>query len=296
MKKLFNINYDVTDYLVSNDVQTVANTVAEMSGMAKSASIHSTDERDMLDNENVALVLFHPHLGELKKFACDEAGVTEVNLGLLSKNLDNLPEEVIKIAANNLGYVANQLNVQIPETLLEYQTNQWVSPVIDTSHINKIAFYKKLQANVEEVSLEKVASGYSWDPGNLDITKFSEELEINVKARLNMTHNEKAQELYTDILEKYSEYTPAQVAAVMDEADDYANMGKAIDRGMIKNAAVATFGFTKTSWYSTHVKSLQSKDLTYLSENEKEDLFGEEGEAVFDSLPMPTRVKLMTEV
>lgn len=297
MKRLFNINLDVTDYLLSNDVETVAEAVEDLSGMAKTASVHSADERDVLDNENVALIMYHPRIGELKKFACDTAGITEINLNLLSRSVNELPEEVIKTAANNLGYVANHLDVEIPENLKVYQTGSWVDPYLDVTHLNKIAFYKKLQdqeeadmARREETPVEKVAStSYITD-------SFSEEIIPNVKARLRFTHNEKLAELYTDIIENYSNYTPDEVVKVLDAADQMGNMDKAISRGMFKGAEASVYGMQKVSWFSENIDALKDKDLPYLSKMEKSALFSEEGEDVFNSLPKPTKDRLISEL
>ena len=49
MKRLFSIPLDVTDYLITNDVAPVADLVAKLSDIAKTASVHSLEERDVLD-------------------------------------------------------------------------------------------------------------------------------------------------------------------------------------------------------------------------------------------------------
>ncbi len=295
MKRLFSINLDVTDYVLSNDVERLANLVAEKSEMAKTASVHSVDERDMLDRENVALILFHPSLGELKKFACDTAGITEINLGLLDSEKDNLPEEIIKISANNLGYVATNLGIDIPENLQKYQTGEWIDPHIDITHLNKVAFYQKLQDNQSEKSeikeeIEKVAKD------NFDRSVFSNEIEANIRARINLTHDDQAIELYEDMLDKYANYTPEKIYEILTLADDYAKMAKAVQRKIIKTAEAATFGIKKESWYSKNIDSLQSREMPYLSSIEKKALFGDEGEDIFNSLPKPIKDLLFKEV
>jgi hypothetical protein len=124
MKKLFNQSYDCTDYLLANNIEPIANLVANLSDLAKTASVPSHEDMNDLEEEEVALILFHPRLGELRKFACDSPGITEINLNLLAQNADSLPDEIVKVAANNLGYVAKNLKIEIPEKLLEYQTGE----------------------------------------------------------------------------------------------------------------------------------------------------------------------------
>jgi hypothetical protein len=124
MKKLFSMNMDATDYLLTNNLEKVAEIATSGSNFARTASVHSTDERDYLDEESVALIMFHPHIGEMKKFACDTPGMTELNLGLLSRDANEFPEEIVKLAANNLGYVASHYNIKIPENLQQYNTGE----------------------------------------------------------------------------------------------------------------------------------------------------------------------------
>jgi len=293
MKKLFNQIYDCTDYLLANNIEPVANLVSNLSDMAKTASVHSSDEINNLTSEEVALILYHPRIGELKKFACDTKGITEININLLSSHVDELPEEVIKLAANNLGYVASHLDVDIPENLQVYQTNEWVDPYLDITHLNKVSFYQKLQDNAPEEEVEKVAEAV------VDIyhrDRFSNDLLAGIGARLNMTHNEKVAELYQDIYDNHTNYTPEEVCKVLEAADSMGDMDVAIKRGMFKGAEATTYELIKLSWYQENVDSLRDIELSYLSDIEKDALFSDEGEDVFNSLPKPTKDRLISEV
>ncbi len=296
MKRIFNQTFDCTDYLLSNNIENVANIVLGLSDMAKTASVHSTDDIAMLNEDEVALILYHPNIGELKKFACDDYGITEININLLSDELNSLPEEIIKVAANNLGYVASNMGINIPENLQVYQTGDWVDPYVDTTHLNKVAFYQKLQDNAPEeviAEVEKVAGKYVL----YNTDRFSPDLLAGINARLKMTHNEKIAELYEDIRDNHSNYTPEEVCRVIDAADNMGNMDRAIKRGMFKGAVATTFELIKLSWYQENIELLKLKEneLTYLSNFEKSALFGEEGEDVFNSLPKPTKDRLIKE-
>jgi hypothetical protein len=237
--------------------------------------------------------LYHPRIGELKKFACDKRGITEININLLSKNKHKLPEEIVKIAANNLGYVANHLKVNIPDNLKIYQTGEWKSPRIDVTHLNKAAFYKKIQDQNNKTFKEKNNITKTAESINkYDKNNFSDELIPNLKARIKLTHNEKIANLYEEILEKYSEYTPEQVVTIIKKADSMCNMEKAIKRGILKTAEDSTYNLIKTSWLA----KLKEKNLPYLTNMEKEALLSKDGEAVFNSLPKPTKDRIIKDL
>ncbi len=294
MRRLFNLALDCTDYLLTNNIEPVANTVLGLSDMAKTASVHSADDMDMLREDEVGLILFHPNLGELKKFACDDHGITEININLLSAELDSLPEEIIKVAANNLGYIASNMGIDIPENLQVYQTGDWIDPYVDVTHLNKVSFYQKLQSNAPEEEVEKVAES---PVERYNRSEFSDDLIPNIKARLKFTNHEKIAELYNDIIDNHNNYSPDEVFKVLLAADNMAGMDRAINKGMFKGAEDSTYALIKLSWYQENIDKLKLKEgeLTYLSEFEKEALFGEEGEDVFNSLPKPTKDRLIKE-
>jgi hypothetical protein len=113
---------------------------------------------------------------------------------------------------------------------------------------------------------------------------------------LKFTHNEKVAELYRDILDNYKNYSPEEVVKVLAVADNLGNMQRAIDKGMFKGAEASTFATVSSSWFSKNIEELKKKELPYLSNFEKEALFSEEGEDVFNSLPRPTKERLLKEI
>jgi len=293
MKRLFNLSLDCTDYLLSNNVKEIAEAVTGLSDMAKTASVHSAEDMDALSSDEVAVILYHPNLGELKKFACDTQGITEININLLSRELDSLPEEVIKLAAGNLGYVAQHMSVEIPENLKVYQTGTWEDPYIDITHLNKVSFYQKLQdaVTVEEV-IEKIAES----PVDIyDRSSFSDDFIDNINARLKFTHHEKIAELYEDLRDNHTDFTPEQIVKVLETADNMGDMGRAISKGMFKGAEDSTYGITKVSWYQENIDKIKEADVDYLADFEKEALLGDEGEDIFNSLPTPTKDRLIKD-
>ncbi len=349
MKKLFAQTLDCTDYLLTNNVEPVANLVQGLSQLAKTASVHSIDEINGLDDENVALILFHTDLGEINKYACSTAGITEVNINLLASKINEIPEELLKVAGNNLGYVAEHYGISIPEELQVYQSHEWKNPRVDVQHINKVAFYQKVNANKPEVSCDtyalplqekfpihdenhvKLAVAYFNEPttrlnvddeimfcknlvkqaenlnvditsniqdiASLDCTKLSDNFVDNVNARIKLSHDARAIELYEDILDKHAEYHPTQLAIVLHEADKYFQLDRAVSKGMIKHAAVATYSMEKLSWFEEKLANLdESKTPVYIGKEEYASLFTDEGEDIFNSLPKPTKDKLIQDM
>jgi hypothetical protein len=109
-----------------------------------------------------------------------------------------------------------------------------------------------------------------------------------MQARISLTHNEDAINLYQEVIEKYAEYTPEEVYKVIKTADSVGNLTNALYKGMIKSAEDATFSTFKVSW----LKKLAEIETPFLSPDEKEALLGEEGEEVFESLPAPTKERI----
>lgn len=145
MKKLASIPLDITDELLAGDAELIAGLVERLPDSIKTASIPSAQEQAELPDREVALILFHPHLGEMKKFAMNTPELCEVNMILLDEKKAQLPDELVKIAANNLGRTALRLGLDIPEGLRTHVGSRKCSPVVDLTGINKTAFYRKLK-------------------------------------------------------------------------------------------------------------------------------------------------------
>lgn len=147
MIRLFTKVLDINDHLQNNKVEKVAELANSLGEHTKEASLHTQEEREECDENEVALILFHPKSGTMKKYACDNPGITELNINLLSEQVEELPDELIKKAANNLGYVAQNYGIDIPNNLVEYQTESWEDPHLNITYIDKSAFYDKVEEN-----------------------------------------------------------------------------------------------------------------------------------------------------
>ena len=153
MRKIASMKLDVIDYLLNKDASYVSSVVNRAGELAKVAKIKDLEEQQDLDDSQVAAILFHPHLGTINKYACDTKGSTLINMHILSDNHEDLPDELVKVAAGNLTYVADKYNLDIPSNLKEYKTDSWTDNVVDLTRINKVAFSQKLDAK----TLQKTA-------------------------------------------------------------------------------------------------------------------------------------------
>ena len=111
MRKIASMKLDVIDYLLNKEASYISSIVDRAGGLAKEAKIKDLEEQQDLDDTQVAATLFHPHLGTINKYACDTKGSTLINMHILSDNIHELPDELVKVAAGNLTYVADKYNL-----------------------------------------------------------------------------------------------------------------------------------------------------------------------------------------
>lgn len=87
------------------------------------------------DDNDFALIL-NTGNERLRKFAMYTPELTFLNMECLKENLSTLPEELIKIAAQNLTCRATQYNLEIPEELSKYNTNLYTNREIFVNNID----------------------------------------------------------------------------------------------------------------------------------------------------------------
>ena len=144
MKTLFRKNLDIVDHAVNADIEKIASIVEGLTDNAKKAQVPTYDEQEQHPNSDFALVLFHPEIGERQKYACFNSELTELNIAFLADQVDELPEEVVKVAATNLTCAAVKYNLTIPESLQKYASKKFVDRVIDVSTINELEYTTKI--------------------------------------------------------------------------------------------------------------------------------------------------------
>lgn len=108
MKKLASYNYDILDHVLSGDLSKVASVIGGLSKEAQSATIPDFDEQESRPLTDFALVIDSPVQGEIRKFAKYNKELTEINMAFLNENLDELPDEMVKKASQNLVAAATE--------------------------------------------------------------------------------------------------------------------------------------------------------------------------------------------
>lgn len=108
MKKLASYNYDILDHVLSGDLVKISSVIQGLSKEAQNATIPDFDEQDARPVKDFALVIDSPVQGEIKKFAKYSKELTELNMAFLEENYNELPEEILKVASQNLKVAATE--------------------------------------------------------------------------------------------------------------------------------------------------------------------------------------------
>ena len=139
MKKLAQINYDVTDYVTAGKIDYLVNLTKDRDDLIKNAKVPTLDEMEMLPSDKCALILFHPHLdGPLKKYAMTDKSTTELNLKIFEDTLSSLPEEIVKVAAYHFAKAAKYYNLPVSETIKKYAKEKQPSNWVNISEVNDL--------------------------------------------------------------------------------------------------------------------------------------------------------------
>ena len=143
MNNLANRNLDVVDAIVSGEIEKLAELVQPLSDDAKMAYVPSLDEQANRDESDFGVILWSPNVGQLRKYALYTPELVEINQAYLAKEKENLPEEVLKIAGNNLTAAALKHNLDIPAELTEYISNDFVDNSLDLRTVDETNFVVK---------------------------------------------------------------------------------------------------------------------------------------------------------
>lgn len=152
MKQILSQNLDIMDYIVNDDLEKIASIVEDVSETSKTAHIPSIEESYDLKDSDYALILWHPGMDKMPKFACYNPALTELNLACLKVNMSKMPEELIKVAAKNLTASAHKFGLDIPSELSEYDSHKFVNRIVDLSNLDEISFIDKTSSMVKKAS------------------------------------------------------------------------------------------------------------------------------------------------
>lgn len=136
MKNLYVANLDIVDYVMNDELEKVASIVSDVRTNAQNAYIPSYDEQLDHSQNDFAIVIFNSKNKPLRKFACYNEELTELNMALLITELEHLPEEIVKVAATNLTASATKFNIPVPEELKKYSTKKYCNRLVNTDKID----------------------------------------------------------------------------------------------------------------------------------------------------------------
>ncbi len=137
--------YDVVDELsLGQGGEKIA---AALTRSPEDVHIPSSVEMQDLSPNQVALQLYHPQVGFLKKYACYDPGLTELNIEFLLDKVTTLPDEIVKVASFYLVRAARNQDLEVPREL-ELLASQSVptSNIVELDRIDELSYIKKLAA------------------------------------------------------------------------------------------------------------------------------------------------------
>lgn len=158
MKKFAGISYDVTDLLSDGRIEyLVALTKDDSDDLIKTAHIPSKDEVEAMPTDNFALVLYHPHVGFLKKFACHDRYVTKLNMKIFEDTHEAYPDEISKTAAYYLVKAAQHFKIAVQPELKKLAAGKHITNIVDLDDIDRTGWHKKNSTHVKTAEPKEFA-------------------------------------------------------------------------------------------------------------------------------------------
>lgn len=150
MDKLASQQYDILDYLVTEDFKKVATVISTLSKEAQTAEIPEFDDMQKRAESDFALIV-----SGIKKFAKYDKTSTELSLAFLNDSLSQIPDELAKTAATNLTVAGDMYGVEVPNEIRSLaEGERFIDPNISVNEINKLAYAHKINDAAE---IEKTA-------------------------------------------------------------------------------------------------------------------------------------------
>lgn len=151
MKKFAGMSYDVTDLVSEGRIDYLVKlTKGDPDELTKTAHIPSKDEAEVMPSDQFALVLFHPQIGELKKFATHDKYVTKLNLKIFEDTYTKYPDEISKTAAHYLCKAAKHFRLAVPSEIQKLGEGKHITNVVDLQDINPIAWDNKQSSMIKQ--------------------------------------------------------------------------------------------------------------------------------------------------
>jgi len=147
--KFTTFTYDLVDEISLGQIEKIAS--LQLDYDPDSLHVPTSIEMQELEDKQVALQLYHPQTGKIKKFACYDPGLTQLNSQLLISKASALPDEIVKTAAFFLKRAALNQGVVVPEELASLAGDfKPTNNIVELEKISEIAYYKKLNDKTEK--------------------------------------------------------------------------------------------------------------------------------------------------
>jgi len=145
-------NYDITDYIVSGDVEKVAELASNCTTDASQIHIPSPEDNAQRDPNEFGVCIYHPRNGFMNKYAAYSKGMTELNLGLLKTQINEIPDEILKVASTNLQKAAAHYKLDFPEELKPFVSEEKLdNNIVNITSIDETAYHVKLASTAPPI-------------------------------------------------------------------------------------------------------------------------------------------------
>ena len=145
MKKLASMPLDIVDEILQEDLESLLDLVQDLPESVKTAHIPTLSDIEEMEEENFALVMFHPKFGFMKKYANNTSEITQLNTKLFLSKLATIPDELCEVTGKNLYRAHTQHKLDIPENLEKFASEEYVDNVVDLTKVNELTYFKKLE-------------------------------------------------------------------------------------------------------------------------------------------------------
>lgn len=153
MKKFAGMSYDVTDLVSEGKINYLVNLVkGDPDELTKTAHIPSKDELEGMSSNDFALVLYHPQIGFLKKYAVHDKYITKLNMKIFQDNHEHYPDEIAKTAAYYLAKAAKNFRIEIPEPIQKLAEGKHITNIVDLDVMDKTAWHNKQAGHTKQAS------------------------------------------------------------------------------------------------------------------------------------------------
>lgn len=174
----------------------------------------------------------------------------------------------------------------------------------DMTAADRLTFSRNLNQAAMEKEVEIVGEFHKY--ANLDLNKFGDEFSINMERRKKTApqENEKIANSYENLEKRKEEFGPFKTAALLEAIDEGWNAKKHYGK-LFEDPLISTLYMKKTAMIEVDGRVVTQEELNKLAEKDLSgimdkgtagELVGDEGLAVFKSLPLPIRSALYEEM